>query len=32
MDYLGNNDFDMSFKLLKSTEKLLYLDGVHGEN
>lgn len=32
MDYLGINDFDMSFKLLKSTEKLLNLDGLHEQN
>ena len=29
MDHLGINDFELSFKLLKSTERLLNIDDTH---
>ena len=29
MDYLAINNFELSFKLLKSTEKLLNIDDSH---
>jgi len=32
MDHLGINDFELSFKLLKSTERLLNIDDTHEHN
>lgn len=32
MDHLGINDFELSFKLLKSTERLLNIDDTHEQD